>query len=308
MAFKPLPQTTQADGTPRKEPYVMAEPGAYKDFLASLKLHSFDALEGAQREVCPQCKARRKIYCYDCYLAVGVPPEALPTVQLPLHVHIVKHPLELQSKSTAVHAKILARESVDIHSYPDFPPIEDPSTMLLAFPSKDATDVSQVDYTKKYTSIVFVDSTWFQAKQIVRDQRFAGMPHVKIQDIHTGFWRVQRNKPVTHLATIEAIYHFFRQMHTPMTGQPYDGRFDNILFLFAYNYNLIQNVYRAGNAESSGHLKLARAGYIDFAAGPAVAAAAAAADAVAVQEGEDDDLEGGEGREEGREVKAARTE
>lgn len=42
-------------------------------------------------------------------------------LQLPLPVDIVKHPKELDGKSTAVHAALLAPADVHIYSYPVIP-------------------------------------------------------------------------------------------------------------------------------------------------------------------------------------------
>ena len=36
-------------------------------------------------------------------------------------IDIVKHPGEIEGKSTAVHAKLLAPDHVNIHIYPDIP-------------------------------------------------------------------------------------------------------------------------------------------------------------------------------------------
>ena len=91
----------------------------------------------------------------------------IPTVVLPITVEIVKHPLELQSKSTSVHAKLLAPAHVNIYSYPELPVIADPQTTFLAFPSADAMKICDIDPAQLKT-IVFVDSTWFQAKGIIR--------------------------------------------------------------------------------------------------------------------------------------------
>jgi hypothetical protein len=145
----------------------MAAKMSAKEFLASLRLSSFEPLLHAERVACPRCGASRKLYCYDCYEPVGLPPSSVPHVRLPLAVHIVKHPNELQSKSTAVHAKILAPDSVHIHSYPAMPEGLDPATTVVAFPSRDAVDAADLDVSN-LQSIVFIDSTWFQAKGMVR--------------------------------------------------------------------------------------------------------------------------------------------
>lgn len=41
--------------------------------------------------------------------------------QLPIKVDIIKDPREIEGKSTAVHAAVLAPQDVKIYIYPDFP-------------------------------------------------------------------------------------------------------------------------------------------------------------------------------------------
>lgn len=45
--------------------------------------------------------------------------------QLPIKIDIIKHAHEIDGKSTAIHAAILAPEDVKIYTYPDFPDISD---------------------------------------------------------------------------------------------------------------------------------------------------------------------------------------
>merc|ERR1712080_759239 len=56
---------------------------------------------------------------------------------------IVKHKGEVEGKSTAVHAAILAPESVNLYSFPDTPDYS-PSTTLLVFPGKNSMSLSQI--------------------------------------------------------------------------------------------------------------------------------------------------------------------
>jgi hypothetical protein len=58
------------------------------------------------------------------------------------------------------------------------------------------------------------------------------------------FWRPQHKKPDTHLATIEAIYHFFRQL----AGEGYNSELDNLLFWFVHQWELIERTYDADKA------------------------------------------------------------
>lgn len=59
----------------------------------------------------------------------------IPCLRFPMHVLSIKHPNEVDGKSTAVHAKILAPEDVELHTFPDFPEYDSESTVLV-FPSK----------------------------------------------------------------------------------------------------------------------------------------------------------------------------
>ena len=52
------------------------------------------------------------------------------------------------------------------------------------------------------------------------------------------------------LATIEAIYYFYRDYISGMSpGKPYDGSVDNLLFFYAHMYKVIQRVYKESNKE-----------------------------------------------------------
>jgi hypothetical protein len=67
--------------------------------------------------------------------------------------------------------------------------------------------------------------------------------HVRIESHETLFWRFQKYDR-TYLATIEAIYWFFAEYHRAFSQEPYDGRYDNLLFYFKMNYQIIQDHYK----------------------------------------------------------------
>jgi hypothetical protein len=70
---------------------------------------------------------------------------------------------------------------------------------------------------------------------------------VKIQTEKTVFWRYQTGQQDTSLATIEALYFFFRDyevnLHCGKLYEHYNHKWDNLLWFYAWNYNLIQRVY-----------------------------------------------------------------
>jgi hypothetical protein len=74
-----------------------------------------------------------------------------------------KQKQEKRSKSTAVHAKVLAPEDVhfidydpaDLSNIPEY----DLAATILIFPSDDAVSVVDIDFTA-VTKVVAIDSTW----------------------------------------------------------------------------------------------------------------------------------------------------
>ncbi|CAH3025969.1 unnamed protein product [Porites evermanni] len=222
--------------------------------FASLKISSHEILRGLERRPCPKCHASRKYYCYVCYVTVGVDRRLIPTVHLPIKVDIIKHQGELVGKSTATHARILAPEDVTIHNYPAVPEFQEKEQVILVFPSEDAVslkmigqdldqqakELSDPNKTALFDRVVFIDSTWQQCHQIITDKKLDGLRRVKLESAVTHFWRPQRNKPDTCLATIEAIYYFFKEYEQHVLKREYDGKFDNLLYFFAFQYNLIQ--------------------------------------------------------------------
>ena len=96
-----------------------------------------------------------------------------------------------------------------IFTYPDVPDYEGENVVLL-YPGKEAKSLSEAckgqegnGGSRPIDRVVFIDSTWNQAKRIYLDPRVAKLPQVVIQDRETVFWRYQKGLSKTHLATIE---------------------------------------------------------------------------------------------------------
>ncbi|TKS69595.1 DTW domain-containing protein 1 [Collichthys lucidus] len=184
-----------------------------KQPLQGLKLASHAVLEEAQQKgrlKCSKCGGSRMFFCYTCCSLVGVTPQDIPLIKLPVKIDIIKHPNETDGKSTAIHAKILAPSDVNIYTYPCIP-----------------------DYENE-KRVVFIDSTWNQTNKISTDERLQDLLQVELKMRKTCFWRHQKGKPDTYLATIEAIYYFLKDFHEHCLAQEYNGEYDNILFFYSY--------------------------------------------------------------------------
>ncbi|KAI9347165.1 DTW domain-containing protein [Zopfochytrium polystomum] len=155
----------------------------------------------------------------------------------------------------------LALSSADVVAAGTAEAAESPSS--LSFPHR----ASAAHPRLPFDHVVVIDGTWRQARAMCwrliphgfRTVRIAGTPR-------TLFWRYQKYGDFC-LATIEAIYWFYKEFEeafgrldaggdgglgrsreaaagdTPV-GDVVGGPFDNLLFYFKYQYDLIQRTYR----------------------------------------------------------------
>ncbi|XP_062280853.1 tRNA-uridine aminocarboxypropyltransferase 1 [Scomber scombrus] len=87
--------------------------------------------------------------------------------------------------------------------------------------------------------VVFIDSTWNQTNKISTDERLQDLLKVELKMRKTCFWRRQKGKPDSYLATIEAIYYFFKDFHENCLAQEYTGEYDNLLFFYTYLHSVV---------------------------------------------------------------------
>ncbi|XP_061819905.1 tRNA-uridine aminocarboxypropyltransferase 1 [Nerophis lumbriciformis] len=97
--------------------------------------------------------------------------------------------------------------------------------------------------------VVFIDSTWNQTNKISTDERLQDLLQVELKTRKTCFWRSQKGKPDTYLATIEAIYYFLKDFHEQCLAQDYNGEYDNLLFFYSYLHSVV-NKSMAGKKEA----------------------------------------------------------
>ncbi|XP_077990726.1 tRNA-uridine aminocarboxypropyltransferase 1-like [Glandiceps talaboti] len=246
--------------------------------FAGMLIASHSALHDVVgRTKCPGCQASRKWFCYTCFRLMGELEGKVPQVELPIKLDIIKHPKELEGRSTAVHAAVLAPSSVTVHVYPRIPELEEKDKVVLVFPSssaislqdyakqcckkdmnhhddepvarrskhdEDGPDAKKTKYDMKvvppFNRVLFIDSTWNQTAGIFKDERLKGIQCVVLKSAKTSFWRRQEGKPDSYLATIEAVYHFMVQYHELFVDPNYDGRYDNLLYLYSFLHKVVQ--------------------------------------------------------------------
>ncbi|XP_063975292.1 tRNA-uridine aminocarboxypropyltransferase 1 [Diachasmimorpha longicaudata] len=222
------------------------------------------------REICEHCYKSRKFFCYTCYSPV-IDKKYFPQVKLPIKVDIIKHAKEIDGKSTAIHAALLAPQDVNIYTYPHFPEFSPNDKIVLVFPTKGATTIESLfsqpenngtSALSKLSSLpitraVFIDSTWHQTNAIFRDERLRALPCVILKSRISQFWRHQKKSPRWYLATIEAIHQFLVELHECAYGKvenyalqeanhstkEYCGQYDNLLYFFKYMYEKIHTIY-----------------------------------------------------------------
>lgn len=219
-------------------------------FLTKLQVSDTSALaRQSERQPCPRCNRSRKFFCYTCLLPLPGLQPALPRVSLPVKVEIVKHPGEVNGKSTAVHAAILAPDWVSLHNHPEIPDYRQESeTTALVFPGPNSCSLADWEGAFPFTKLVFIDSTWHQCYGILQDPRLAGLPQVRLDRRQTQFWRTQSGKPREFLATIEAVYWVCVEHYTVLGGG-YSGQCDDLLWLFKFMFEKIHQLHTGPGLE-----------------------------------------------------------
>lgn len=83
--------------------------------FGDLRLSSHEALHRCARKRCPgACGKQRRYYCCECLIPMMEPASALPSVTLPLHIHVLQSGGERPQRSTAQHIALLAPKHATI--------------------------------------------------------------------------------------------------------------------------------------------------------------------------------------------------
>lgn len=98
---------------------------------------------------------------------------------------------------------------------------------------------------KSLKRIIVLDCQWNHANAMNSHVSLSNLKRLKIGTYSTTFWRYQRTGD-SCLATIEAIYYFFKEYHKA-AGKEYRGEYDNLLFYYKFFHDLIRNVRKDGS-------------------------------------------------------------
>ena len=231
-------------------------------FLKNLKLAPFTPLEAlSERIPCPMCNRMSKYYCFQCFCSVGDYDDQIPKLELPVKVTILSHPKEKKSKSSVVPVKILAPQYVDFLPAVEAPDLLkdsdlDVDQVAILFPGENATEVTELsgEQLARLKRVVIIDSTWNQTKRYMNSDLIKRHPMVKIKTEKTVFWRYQSGGFDSSLSSAEALYFFFRDYDMATNGlgtdySKYSGKWDNLLWYFAFNFKLIQDEYKKTGEE-----------------------------------------------------------
>lgn len=197
------------------------------------------------RVKCPKCHTKQKYYCPNCFISLA---ENTPKVNLPIPVSVLQHPKEKVKRSSIIPSKILSPDKVEIYRTEVLPENLklDPETTLFLYPTKNAKTLKEIGKEKlsKINHLLMIDSTWAQVNTFMKIPEINKLQAVKITTTETTFWRYQQVDS-SNLATIEALYFFFKEYDEVMRkeGENYDGKYDNLLYFYTFNYNLIQERY-----------------------------------------------------------------
>ncbi|RZF44598.1 hypothetical protein LSTR_LSTR017057, partial [Laodelphax striatellus] len=64
-------------------------------------------------------------------------------LHLPIKIDIIKHPKEIDGKSTAVHGAVLAPDYINIYTYPCMPDYPKNGEVILIYPAKTSVSVGE---------------------------------------------------------------------------------------------------------------------------------------------------------------------
>ena len=158
------------------------------------KIDSFEPIEAINtRQKCQNCERKRMYFCYDCRIFMQQVANLVPQIQLPVRIDLIKHWLERNSKSTAVHCALMSpRETRIFDSFDEVPDYSNSVNTVVVYPSSDALSIDE--YVQKNGPIqrfIFLDATWWTVGRLRNLQQLRALPNVALKSYKTYYWRPQ---------------------------------------------------------------------------------------------------------------------
>ncbi|CAN8074251.1 unnamed protein product [Agarophyton chilense] len=229
-----------------------------------LKLSSHATLKVATRTTCTgPCGRRRRYYCTECVIPLVPEPEAFPSVNLPVQVHILQSHAEPPQRSTAQHVCLLAPKFAQIwRPFPECLPafrervIQDAekNTIALLFPGNDAmTPEEAIVKLPELKHVIVLDASWTKCTVLLSDALFEQLPRLRLPvGCKSRFWRYppkrgehseffSPDKVESLLSTVEAV-HRFCDAYNVALGKA-GGLCDDLLWLFSFLHGRVKETY-----------------------------------------------------------------
>ncbi|XP_075750847.1 tRNA-uridine aminocarboxypropyltransferase 1 isoform X2 [Rhipicephalus microplus] len=187
----------------------------HEDPFSRLHISSSKFLEDiTERGVCPECHKSRMYFCYTCLTALTSIRDKIPRIQVLL---------------------IFPGENAK--------PLEKMWEMSVqnGYTTGPCVVCAQKHVTIPWKTLLFIDSTWKQTKRIYLDAKIKGLPCAVLEGGQSAFWRPQRGKPSSWLATAEAVHLAVTRL---LALQGCAGHVDDLLFFFKFFYAKISMRYR----------------------------------------------------------------
>ncbi|KAI1315923.1 DTW domain-containing protein 1 [Mortierella claussenii] len=235
----------------------------YTSPFSQFNISSTDVLDTIQKQHCPTCNKNVRYFCNKCLHLVNCPEDSVPQLKLPIKIDVIKHEQEREGKSTALHAKILAPQDVEVYGWKDMPKYEDVDRLLLLFPSPVITIAPHEtlfwrhqrkpdDHLATIEAIYYFLREYHEtylsaAPEPISSTATESLPSPSEQSISAG--ATTNISPQGHVAgadtdTLSKVITPHKEWIDSHQLGPYTNQFDDMLWFYKYFYELIQRTYR----------------------------------------------------------------
>eukprot|EP00127_Corallochytrium_limacisporum_P007025 Clim_evm33s240 gene=Clim_evmTU33s240 len=209
------------------------------------------------RHKCETCGKRQAFYCAYCIKPFT---STVPRVDTPIRLIIARHKAQQESNSSVIPLRLLNPDQTQLYLYNQNSQKQleieqqvlsshERDRCLVLYPSVNAIPLEDVtaDQFNHYQSLVVLDCRWSVASGMATRPPYADMQHVSLGRFASKslFWRCTMRDEGGFMCSLEAIYVFLRRRFDVLCPDiDYDGRYDDLLWYFMYQRNLIIRQYK----------------------------------------------------------------